>query len=163
MSTNFRLVVPLALRKDVGKTEYRRSLRTKDAAIARQSALVLSVAVEALVVNPKISDFSHLFKEDSSVGKLMTIDFERGIFHADTPEEGRTMAEIVAKMVEARKAVHTQMATVLPSSKCGTNLETAKDMFLKERAATLLAHRKQKSRRWYFPLPRYPHSANVMS
>lgn len=133
----FRLVVPLALRKDVGKTEYRRSLRTKDSAIARQRALVLSVAVETLVANPKISDFSHLFKEDSSVGKLMTIDFERGIFHADTPEEGRTMAEIVAKMVEARKAVHTQVTTVLPSSKCGTNLETAKDMFLKERAATL--------------------------
>lgn len=133
----FRLVVPLALRKDVGKTEYRRSLRTKDSAIARQRALVLSVAVETLVANPKISDFSHLFKEDSSVGKLMTIDFERGIFHADTPEEGRTMAEIVAKMVEARKAVHTQVTTVLPSSKCGTNLETAKDMFLKERTTTL--------------------------
>jgi len=133
----FRLVVPLALRKDVGKTEYRRSLRTKDSAIARQRALALCVAVEGLMARPNISDFSHLFGDDSRVGKLMTIDFERGIFHADTPEEGRTMAEIVATIAAARRAVHTQVAAVLPSSHCGTNLETAKEMFLKERAATL--------------------------
>ena len=55
------------------------------------------------MANPKISDFSHLFGDDAPDRKLMTIDFEQGIFHADTPEEGRTMAEIVAKMVEARK------------------------------------------------------------
>lgn len=133
----FRLVVPVALRETVGKTEYRRSLRTKDAVIARQRALVLSVAVEALVVNPKISDFSHLFADDAPDRKLMTIDFERGIFHADTPEEGETMNQIVTKVLEARRLAHSQVATVLPSSICGTKLETAKDMFLKERAATL--------------------------
>ena len=89
------------------------------------------------MAGPKISDFSHLFGDDSRVGKLMTIDLERGIFHADTPEEGRTMAEIVFAMAAARRAGHTQVAALLPSSQSGTNLETAKEMFLKERAATL--------------------------
>jgi len=133
----FRLVVPLALRKDVGKTEYRRSLRTKDASIARQRALALCVAVEGFMAGPKISDFSHLFDDDSRVGKLMTIDFERGVFHADTPEEGRTMAEIVATIAASRRAGLNQVAAVLPSSQSRTNLETAKEMYLKERTATL--------------------------
>ena len=61
------------------------------------------------MAGPKISDFSHLFGDDSRVGKLMTIDLERGIFHADTPEEGRTMAEIVFAMAAARRAGHTQV------------------------------------------------------
>lgn len=55
------------------------------------------------MANPKVSDFSHLFGDDAPDCKLMTIDFEQGIFYAAPPEEGRTMAEIVAKMVEARK------------------------------------------------------------
>ncbi len=55
----FRLIVPLALRQSVGKTEFRRSLRTKDSAIARQRALALSVAVETRM-NDDIGNFSHL-------------------------------------------------------------------------------------------------------
>ena len=142
----FRLVVPVALRSAIGKTEYRRSLRTKDSAIARQRALVMSVAVEALMSKPKISDFSNLFKDDSRLGKLMTIDIDRGIFHADTPEEGRTMADIVSKMLEARKTVHTQVASILPSSRSGTSLEVAKEKFLNERKATLKAATMNKHR-----------------
>ena len=60
----FRLIVPLALRQSVGKTEFRRSLRTKDSAIARQRALALSVAVETRM-NDDIGNFSHLFKPDA--------------------------------------------------------------------------------------------------
>ncbi len=142
----FRLVVPLALRKDVGKTEYRRSLRTKDASIARQRALALCVAVEGFMAGPKISDFSHLLGNDSRVGKLITIDLERGFAHADTPEEGKTMAEIVFAMAAARRAGLNQVAAALPSSQSRTNLETAKDMFLKERAATLKAATMNKQR-----------------
>lgn len=133
----FRLVVPLALREAVGKTEYRRSLRTKDSAVARQRALVLSVAVEAFVAKPKSSDFSSLFKDDARLGKLITIDIEKGIFHSDTPEEGRSMAEIVSNMLDLRKTIHSQVESILPSSRSGTQIEAAKEMFLKERAVTL--------------------------
>lgn len=57
----FRLIVPLALRESVGKTEFRRSLRTKDSAIARQRALALSVAVET-----RMNDALAIFRTCSS-------------------------------------------------------------------------------------------------
>ena len=55
-----RLVVPKALRADIGKSELRRSLRTKDCSVAKQRALTLNLALEAALTNPKISDFEHL-------------------------------------------------------------------------------------------------------
>lgn|GEM_PF-2794159 len=64
----FRLIVPLALRDSIGKTELRRSLRTKEADIARHRALILSAHMEAVMVdprfltNPSIADFPHLLK-----------------------------------------------------------------------------------------------------
>ncbi|MCX8522293.1 MAG: hypothetical protein ORN28_12255 [Rhodoferax sp.] len=84
-----RLVVPKALRADIGKSELWRSLRTKDCSIAKQRALTLNLALEVALTNPKISDFEHLFNSpEATTRKAMTIDFERGFFHADTPEEG---------------------------------------------------------------------------
>ena len=41
----FRLIVPLSWRRVVEKTEILRSLRTKDALIARQAALLLSARI----------------------------------------------------------------------------------------------------------------------
>jgi hypothetical protein len=49
-----RLVGPAALRQDIGKSELRRSLRTKDCAIAKQRALTLNLALDAALTNPKI-------------------------------------------------------------------------------------------------------------
>ena len=49
----FRLIVPLSWREYVKKTEIRRSLRTRDAAIAREAALLLSACMELLVENSK--------------------------------------------------------------------------------------------------------------
>ena len=46
----FRLIVPLALRDTIGKTELRRSLRTKEANIARHRALLLSTQLEAVML-----------------------------------------------------------------------------------------------------------------
>ena len=84
-----RLVVPQALRAEIGKLELRHSLRTKDCSIAKKRALTLNLALEAALTNPKISDFEHLFNlPEVTTRKAMTIDFEREFFHADTHEEG---------------------------------------------------------------------------
>lgn len=134
----FRLIVPLVLRQSVGKTEFRRSLRTKDAAIARQRALELSLAVEAMNMNPKITDFPHLLGTDPNTRKLIEVDFERGIFRSDTPEESARMEKIVANAAHVRNvALQSSLAATLPSSKCGTDLEKAKTGFLNQRQITL--------------------------
>ena len=135
----FRLIVPLALRQSVGKTEFRRSLRTKDSAIARQRALSLSVAVETRM-NDDIGNFSHLFKPDAKqrIREKITIDLSKGIVEADTPEEVAQLPAILAGMAAAKQAETVAgIAAVLPTAKCGTNLETAKTEFLKERKLTL--------------------------
>lgn len=143
----FRLIVPLALRPSVGKTEFRRSLRTKDSAIARQRALALSVAVETRM-NDDIGNFSHLFKPDAknSIREKITINLSTGIVEADTPEEAAQLPAILAGMAAAKQAemaaarqaeVVAGISAVLPMAKCGTNLETAKTDFLKERKLTL--------------------------
>ncbi|MDO9147858.1 MAG: hypothetical protein Q7U52_09375 [Hydrogenophaga sp.] len=86
----FRFVVPAALRQTVGKIELRRSLRTKDAALARQKALALSLAVEAIIVDPKflsnptLGDFAHLLKDNADIRKKIRIDAEKGIIETDT-------------------------------------------------------------------------------
>lgn len=135
----FRFVVPLALRQSVGKTEFRRSLRTKDSAIARQRALALSVAVETRM-NDDIGNFSHLFKPGAknSIREKITIDLPNGIIQTDTPEEAAQVPAILAGMAAARQAeMVAGISAVLPMAKCGTNLETAKTEFLKQRKLTL--------------------------
>jgi integrase len=142
----FRLIVPLALREFVGKTEFRRSLRTKDSAIARQRALSLSVAVEAMMVNPRflsnptLADFPHLLKADAKQGirEKIRIDLDKGIIETDTLEEAKEAQRIKANLAKARQAAAAAgISAVLPMAKCGTNLEKAKDDFLAERKATL--------------------------
>ena len=135
----FRLIVPLALRESVGKTEFRRSLRTKDSAIARQRALALSVAVETRM-NDDIGNFSHLFKPDAKqrIREKIVIDLPKGIIQTDTPEEAAQLPAILAGMAAARQAeIAAGISAVLPMAKCGTNLETAKDDFMSERKSTL--------------------------
>lgn len=134
-----RLVVPKALRADIGKSELRRSLRTKDCSIAKQRALTLNLALEAALTNPKISDFEHLFNSpEVTTRKAMTIDFERGFFHADTPEEGQALQSIVASYASNRaNAVKEQITEIMPVNKCGTSLQTAKFRYFMERIKTL--------------------------
>ncbi len=135
----FRLIVPLALRQSVGKTEFRRSLRTKDSAIARQRALALSVAVETHM-NDDIGNFSHLFKPDAKqrIREKIVIDLPKGIIQTDMDEEAAQLPAILAGMAAARQAeIVAGISAVLPAGKCGTNLETAKNSFLKERKLTL--------------------------
>ncbi|MCX7248743.1 MAG: site-specific integrase [Burkholderiales bacterium] len=135
----FRFVVPLALRQSVGKTEFRRSLKTKDSAIARQRALALCVAVET-VMAPNINDFPHLLKANAKKGirEKIVIDLPKGIVQTDTPEEAAQVPAILAGMAAARQAeIAAGISAVLPMAKCGTNLETAKTEFLKQRKLTL--------------------------
>ena len=123
----FRFVVPAALRQTVGKTELRRSLRTKDAALARQKALALSLAVEAITVDPKflsnptLGDFAHLLRSDANIRKKIKIDVDRGIMEVDTLEEAKLAPSLLANMVEARKqlaeAKSQKIAEVLPKTK----------------------------------------------
>ncbi len=84
-----------------------------------------------------ISDFSHLFGDDSPVRKVMTIDLERGFVQTDTDEEARSVSGVVASLIASRQSSFTQAAAALPSSKCGVNLQTAKEKYFKERTATL--------------------------
>ncbi len=142
----FRLIVPLALRQLVGKTEFRRSLRTKDCIVARQRALSLSLAVEATMVsakflsNPTLADFPHLLKPDAKQGirEKINIDLDKGIVQTDTPEEAAQLPAIFAEMATARqRQAVAGIAAVLPMSKCGTTLEVAKNDFMTERKATL--------------------------
>ena len=106
----FRLIVPLPLREFVGQTEFRRSLRTKDSAVARQRALSLSVAVEAIMVspqfltNPTLADFPHLLKPDAKKGtrEKIRIDLDRDIVATDTLEEAKEAQRITANLAKAR-------------------------------------------------------------
>ncbi len=75
-------------------------------------ALTLNLALEEALTNPKISDFEHLFNSpEVTIRKAMTIDCERGYFHADTPEEGQALQSIVASYASNRaNAVREQIA-----------------------------------------------------
>ena len=143
----FRFVVPAALRQTIGKIELRRSLRTKDAALARQKALALSLAVEAITMDPKflsnptLGDFAHLLRSDANIRKKIKIDIDRGIMEVDTLDEAQQVPSLLANMVEARKQVAAaqseKIAEVLPKTKAGTTLKRAKDDYLGERRAIL--------------------------
>jgi integrase len=86
---------------------------------------------------PSIGDFSHLFDDDSPVRKAITMDYERGYFHADTPEESQTMATAMESYSRLQQGRLSQAVSQLPSSKSNVNLETAKEQYFTERAATL--------------------------
>lgn len=142
----FRLIVPLALRDTIGKTELRRSLRTKETDVARHRALILSTQLEAVMVDPKflsnpsIADFPHLLKSGAKrdIREKIRIDMERGIIETDTLEEAERAEKISANYTEAKKvAAQAGIAAVMPSSKCGTLLEKAKDDYLEERQSSL--------------------------
>jgi integrase len=136
----FRLVVPLALRNTVGKTEFRRSLRTKDATFARVRALELCLALEGMDLNPKITDFPHLLAANPNIRKKINLDLERGIIQTDTPEEAERAERMVANYAEARKAeALARVPTVLPASKCGTNLKKAQAKYELEKKTTIEA------------------------
>jgi integrase len=143
----FRFVVPATLRQTVGKTELRRSLRTKDAALARQKALALSLAVEAITVDPKflsnptLGDFAHLLGSDADIRKKIKIDVDRGTMEVDTLEEAKMASSLLTSMVEARKQLAevkvAKITEFLPKSKTGFTLKQAKDDYLGERRAIL--------------------------
>ncbi len=125
----FRLIVPLALREFVGKTEFRRSLRTKDSAIARQRASALSVAVETRM-NDDIGNFSHLLKADAKqrIREKIRIDLPNGIIETDTPEEAAQVPGILEGLAKARQAeAAAGISAVLPMAKCGTTLVLKRD------------------------------------
>jgi hypothetical protein len=144
----FRFIVPLTWRNTVKKTELRRSLRTKDAAIARQAALLLSTRMEVFVANskntlgkdPLISEQELLgWMQSNEAYKMKVRIFGNGEaeIEADTLEEAKEARAIVAEHAKMRsRSVEHAMAT-LPTSKCGTTLEQAKDDYLAERESAL--------------------------
>ena len=147
----FRFLVPLEWRESVGKAEIRRSLRTKDAAIARHAALLLSARLEAMMVdrkfltNPTLGDFAHLIGRAPNVRKQIRIDVDRGIVETDTPEEAIAAVAMVQDLVRVR-ATQAALAEIrvaqaaiaeMPSSRCGTTLEMAVADFVAERKTTL--------------------------
>ena len=91
-------------------------------------------------MTPNINDFPHLLKPDAKEGirEKIVIDLPKGIVQTDTPEEAAQVSAILAGMAAARQAeIAAGISAVLPMAKCGTNLETVKNDFLKERKLTL--------------------------
>ena len=133
----FRLIVPKEHRSAVGKMELRRSLRTKDPVIARWRALSLSLSVEEVMSRSDI-DLEKLLGT-GAIRKSMTIDFERGIFTSDRPEEmvqASRAASLYAEVLKARASVPPAQS-MPPAAKAGTLLRAAADAYLLERGATL--------------------------
>ncbi len=147
----FRLIVPLSWRDTVKKTEIRRSLRTKDAGVAREAALLLSARMEAYMANSKskalTGDQSLHDKEqemlrwmgDDAAHKMKVRIFKGGgaEIEADTLEEAKEARAIVEEYAKTNSRAAQQAVAALPSSRCGTSLEKARDKFLTERTATL--------------------------
>jgi integrase len=141
----FRLIVPLSWRRTVKKTEIRRSLRTKDAGIAREAALMLSARMEALLSNSKKSGLDESMQSitdwmmDTDAHKMKVRIFKNGgaEIEADTLEEAKEARAIVEEYVKTNSRSTQQAVAALPSSRCGTSLETAKSKFLAERTSTL--------------------------
>ena len=143
----FRLIVPLSLRHIVKKTEIRRSLRTKDAAMARQAALLLSVRMEAILAKSKAGPATNQkeppglmdWMDSSQANKMVVRVFKDGSaeIETDTEEEAKAARGIVADLATMPPHLLTQALEALPSSRCGTHLEQAKEDFLGERTTTV--------------------------
>lgn len=151
----FRLVVPLPWRHIVNKTEIRRSLRTKDAGIAREAALLLCARMEAIIAtskakaNAKGSIQTPMDKAteqellgwlgNSEAYKMKLRVFKDGSaeIETDTEEEAKAAQGIVADLATMPPHLLTQALEALPSSRCGTHLEQAKEDFLGERTTTV--------------------------
>ncbi len=141
----FRLIVPLSWRHTVKKTEIRRSLRTKDAGIAREAALLLSARMEALLSNSKKSGLDESMQvindwiTDTESKKMVVRIYKNGEaeIEADTLEEAREARAIVAEHAKMQSRSAHEVLDALPASRCGTTLETANKDFQAERASTL--------------------------
>lgn len=145
----FRFIVPLAWRVTIKKTEIRRSLRTKDAAEARQAALLLSARMEILVAKSKnVAKGEALSSQeagdllgwmhDNTSPKMIVRTFPNGEIHVetDTQEEAEIARAIVADHAKTR-TLAAQAIEVLPSSRCGTVLAQAKADYEREKKKTL--------------------------
>jgi integrase len=143
----FRFIVPLTWRYTVKKTEVRRSLRTKDPLIARQAALLLSTRVEVFVANSKIAppgavDLPPELREWMSgnvAPKMKVRRFGNGDIEieTDTPEEAKEARAILADHANMHPRSIEHAIQALPTSRCGTTLEQAKEDYLGERTASL--------------------------
>ena len=129
----FRLIVPLSWRATVKKTEIRRSLRTKDVSIARQSALLLSARMEAFMASSKhpslqlAEDELNALFIDNGAPKMKVRFFGNGEaeIETDTLEEAREARAIVAEYRKNNPVAAQAAMDALPTSKCGKNLEQA--------------------------------------
>lgn len=157
----FRFIVPLTWRGTIGKSELRRSLRTKDAEQARQAALLLSARMETFVARSKSKaaavDLAQTADPRSLIEEMITdvpmsneafkmkVRFYgdgRADIEADTLEEAKEARAIVEANAQARIAEASQQAAAkavaaMPSSICGTRLRKAADDYLDERTVAL--------------------------
>jgi len=140
----FRLIVPLSWRHIVEKTEIRRSLRTKDALIARQAALLLSARIEALMASSKQTSLQlaenqlkALFNNEAPKMKVRVFGNGELDIETDTLEEAKEARAIVAEHRKKHSGTISDAMAALPASQCGTNLEQARDDYLGERSTTL--------------------------
>ncbi|MBK9441827.1 MAG: hypothetical protein IPN53_11150 [Comamonadaceae bacterium] len=120
----FRLIVPLSLRHIVKKTEIRRSLRTKDAAMARQAALLLSVRMEAILAKSKAGPLTNQkeppglmdWMDSSQANKMVVRVFKDGSaeIETDTEAEAKAAQGIVADLATMPPHLLTQALEALP-------------------------------------------------
>jgi len=148
----FRFIVPLAWRVTIKKTEIRRSLRTKDASVARQSALLLSARMEVFVRRSKTvtneemplekveEELLSWMRKDTESYKMIARLYPNGEFHieTDTVEEAEIARDIIANHTKSR-TLAMQAVDTLPTSRCGTTLSRAKSDYELEKKSTLAA------------------------
>ena len=144
----FRFIVPFTQRNTVKKTEIRRSLRTKDAVIARQAALLLSTRMGVFVANSKNMPGKDPLSEQQLLGwmqmneayKMKVRIFGNGEaeIETDTLEEVKDARAIVAEYAKMRSRSVQQAIEALPASRRGTTLEKAKDDYLVEQSIRLI-------------------------
>jgi integrase len=126
-------------------------LRTKDAAIARQAALLLSTRMEVFVANSKATPTGKQqltpeqeqellgWTHSNEANKMIVRRYGNGHIEieTDTPEEAKEARAILADHEKMYPRSVEQAVQALPMSRCGTNLEQAKDDYLAERKTSL--------------------------
>lgn len=97
------------------------------------------------MTNRNSDGFGSLFGSDSPIRKSITVDFERGVFHADTPEEAKSLDSILKSLTgngsapfrPPTRATAAALPDLVPTSRSGSTLKEASRLFLSERKATL--------------------------
>jgi integrase len=115
-------------------SERKKSLGTKDFSEAKYFALLFNL--EVCMSKPKLSDFSHLLKNDADIRKAYKLDIQSGHLAADTPEDHRNAMEAIhalTKLAKVRGATQNNVNNSKPQIVGGLKLsQVVKDYLIEK-------------------------------